>query len=217
MEDAMIINKSSHERGFAHGSIYKSEFIELEDPQSYFCRDPQNATLAAALDTDGLPFIGRLMKSGDPLYCFYSEEGNKYIVKKYQGKEDCYVDSVKMCGNFGKGNRVVCVTFRVVVSVWELVCGKIIKFQFFAAKRFGWGQIRQPCRPKGHLFAEVAGGRLAVHRDGSRARHRLQPARFPFAYDHRHDDRDYGGEVGRFARIGARRHAVQIHGGEHGH
>ena len=25
MEDAMIINKSSYERGFGHGSVYKSE------------------------------------------------------------------------------------------------------------------------------------------------------------------------------------------------
>ena len=27
MEDAMIINKGSYDRGFAHGSIYKSEVI----------------------------------------------------------------------------------------------------------------------------------------------------------------------------------------------
>ena len=25
MEDAMILNKSSHERGFGHGCVYKSE------------------------------------------------------------------------------------------------------------------------------------------------------------------------------------------------
>lgn len=30
MEDAMIINKASLERGFAHGSIYKCETIELK-------------------------------------------------------------------------------------------------------------------------------------------------------------------------------------------
>lgn len=30
MEDAMIINKSSLERGFAHGSIYKCDLIELQ-------------------------------------------------------------------------------------------------------------------------------------------------------------------------------------------
>jgi DNA-directed RNA polymerase I subunit RPA2 len=30
MEDAMIINKASYERGFAHGCVYKSEFFELK-------------------------------------------------------------------------------------------------------------------------------------------------------------------------------------------
>lgn len=30
MEDAMIINKASYERGFAHGCVYKSEFVELK-------------------------------------------------------------------------------------------------------------------------------------------------------------------------------------------
>ena len=30
MEDAMILNKSSHERGFAHGSNYKAQFLKLE-------------------------------------------------------------------------------------------------------------------------------------------------------------------------------------------
>lgn len=30
MEDAMIINKSSFERGFAHGMVYKSDTINLE-------------------------------------------------------------------------------------------------------------------------------------------------------------------------------------------
>lgn len=29
MEDAMIINKSSYERGFAAGMIYKAQFIDL--------------------------------------------------------------------------------------------------------------------------------------------------------------------------------------------
>jgi DNA-directed RNA polymerase I subunit RPA2 len=29
MEDAMIINKSAYERGFGHGTVYKTEFIDL--------------------------------------------------------------------------------------------------------------------------------------------------------------------------------------------
>lgn len=58
MEDAMIINKSSFERGFAHGSIHKAEFIDLESPGSYFERDPTNMKLTGLLDEDGLPFPG---------------------------------------------------------------------------------------------------------------------------------------------------------------
>ncbi|ENN77884.1 hypothetical protein YQE_05562, partial [Dendroctonus ponderosae] len=49
MEDAMIINKASEERGLAHGSIYKSEFVELEHEGSYFARNPNSAALAETL------------------------------------------------------------------------------------------------------------------------------------------------------------------------
>lgn len=60
MEDAMIINKSAYERGFAHGSIYKSEFIELKG-DSYFARNPHDQSLNALIDTDGLPYAGRIL------------------------------------------------------------------------------------------------------------------------------------------------------------
>lgn len=30
MEDAMVLNKASYERGFAHGSILKAQFVDLE-------------------------------------------------------------------------------------------------------------------------------------------------------------------------------------------
>lgn len=31
MEDAMVINRGSLQRGFAHGQVYKSEFIDLKE------------------------------------------------------------------------------------------------------------------------------------------------------------------------------------------
>ena len=68
MEDAMIINKSSYERGFAHGCIYKSEFVDLKESKSYFARDPKNHKVAELLDSDGLPNIGTVIKEGDPFY-----------------------------------------------------------------------------------------------------------------------------------------------------
>ena len=33
MEDAMILNKSAHERGFGYGTIYKSQIVDLKDLQ----------------------------------------------------------------------------------------------------------------------------------------------------------------------------------------
>lgn len=70
MEDAMIINKSAYERGFAHGSIYKSEFIDLKTAGNYFCRDPSNSKLEPWLDNDGLPFVGLKLSSECPLYWY---------------------------------------------------------------------------------------------------------------------------------------------------
>lgn len=68
MEDAMIINKAAHERGLAHGMIYKSEFVELKDQTDYFARDPHSAKLTDKLDSDGLPNPGSIIRFGDPYY-----------------------------------------------------------------------------------------------------------------------------------------------------
>lgn len=67
MEDAMIINKSAFERGFAHGQVYHSEFIELKG-DSYFARDPHNQSLVETLDTDGFPRPGTILTFKCPMY-----------------------------------------------------------------------------------------------------------------------------------------------------
>lgn len=68
MEDAMVINKSSYERGFGHGTVYKSEFVDLNDKKSYFARNPDKPELEKTLDVDGLPIIGASIKEGDAYY-----------------------------------------------------------------------------------------------------------------------------------------------------
>ncbi|ERL88468.1 hypothetical protein D910_05854 [Dendroctonus ponderosae] len=114
MEDAMIINKASEERGLAHGSIYKSEFVELEHEGSYFARNPNSAALAETLDTDGLPYIGRRMAEGEPLYCYFDSDRSDYKIVVFSGKEECYLHSVKICGDFSaRAKKTICLTFRV--------------------------------------------------------------------------------------------------------
>lgn len=50
MEDAMIINKSAFERGFGHGSVYKTHTIDLEEEESQLSRSsPSGPTKRADL------------------------------------------------------------------------------------------------------------------------------------------------------------------------
>jgi DNA-directed RNA polymerase I subunit RPA2 len=69
MEDAMIINKSAYDRGFAHGCVYKTVKKEINDPNSKESRfrminqkaykeDKRMGELRGNLEGDGLPSIG---------------------------------------------------------------------------------------------------------------------------------------------------------------
>ncbi|XP_041985440.1 DNA-directed RNA polymerase I subunit RPA2 isoform X2 [Aricia agestis] len=114
MEDAMIINKSAYERGFAAGEVYKAHFIELPNSTSYFTRDPGRPELAAHIDTDGLPPVGARINHGDPMYCYYDSDKSQFIVHKFSGKEESFVDSVRLCGEFSpRAPRRACVMLRI--------------------------------------------------------------------------------------------------------
>merc|ERR550519_1744741 len=127
MEDAMIINKMSFERGFCAGMIYKAEFIDLrekagkrkgdkcDDCGLVFCRDPNQPELAKFLDSDGLPYPGIQLNEGDPMFSYYSREESKFVTGKYKYKEAVFVDAVKLCSNdagTSSKNRA-CISFRV--------------------------------------------------------------------------------------------------------
>nr|XP_012136993.1 PREDICTED: DNA-directed RNA polymerase I subunit RPA2 isoform X3 [Megachile rotundata] len=114
MEDAMIINKAAYDRGFAHGMIYKSEFVDLKDQRSYFARNPDKPELAAKIDVDGLPVPGTIIKEGDIYYCYYDADQSTYVTGKYHGKEDAHIDNVKLCGTLHSHiPRRACITFRI--------------------------------------------------------------------------------------------------------
>ncbi|XP_067211558.1 DNA-directed RNA polymerase I subunit RPA2 isoform X2 [Linepithema humile] len=114
MEDAMVINKSSFERGFGHGSIYKSEFVDLNDKKSYFARNPDKPELVKTLDADGLPILGNMIKEGDVYYCYYDADNGHYVSGTYKSSETAYIDSVKLCGTLNSHDlRRACITFRI--------------------------------------------------------------------------------------------------------
>lgn len=110
MEDAMIVNKSSYERGFGHASMYKSEAIFTVDlwkeykPKNggefpvYFNNwvADTNKKFVQGLDSDGLPAPGTILKDKTPMYCVYNESTCKHEVHYYKGAEEAIVDNVKV-------------------------------------------------------------------------------------------------------------------------
>ncbi|TNN33626.1 DNA-directed RNA polymerase I subunit RPA2 [Liparis tanakae] len=97
-----IVNKSSWERGFAHGCILKTELVDLAEKvrgqdSVVFGTKPGDPKTLGKLDDDGLPHIGSTLQYGDP------------------SQEACVVDNIKICSNdTGTGQfKRVCITMRV--------------------------------------------------------------------------------------------------------
>lgn len=116
MEDASIISKSAHERGYGYGTVYKGEWIDLSvhrrkgEPIAHFFgfSSPQTQDMTIAtkamektaefLDVDGLPMVGVRLTQGDPLYAYVDEVTGQVKVVGYKGMEDAYVDQVRLVG-----------------------------------------------------------------------------------------------------------------------
>jgi DNA-directed RNA polymerase I subunit RPA2 len=116
MEDAMILNKSAHERGFAYGTVYKSQIVDLKDvrgaskstssPTLHFGlghdirqeEGDRQHTCCQFLDSDGLPFIGARLSSGDPIAAYIDDTIGRTRFIKYKGDELAYVDEVRLLG-----------------------------------------------------------------------------------------------------------------------
>ncbi|KAK0563612.1 hypothetical protein OC861_004726 [Tilletia horrida] len=127
MEDAMILNKSAHERGFAYGTVYKSETVDLKDmigetvarsgpPTLHFGIGDdvrKDDPLRSVLDADGLPYIGSKISPGRPLCAYFDEVRGRTITKKYKGDEVGYIDVVRLIGTDGGDSELQKVQFSI--------------------------------------------------------------------------------------------------------
>ena len=117
MEDAMILNKSAHERGFAYGSIYKSQIIDLKDipgasknssaPTLHFGFGYDVRTFGKdvhssreLIDMDGFPYVGCRVKTGDPIAAYVDDTTGRTRFVKYKGDEIAYIDEVRVMGAY---------------------------------------------------------------------------------------------------------------------
>lgn len=135
MDDAMIINKSAHERGFGHGSIYKTKKITLKDESrsrsakqagKLFGFAPGafvSSHVHSMLDDDGLPHVGMRLKSGDVLCAWHTvsadydgtlvnRDGETHYEKHKDG-EDAYVEEVRIIGSEGGGGPAQTVSIKL--------------------------------------------------------------------------------------------------------
>ncbi|KAK6193280.1 ammonium transporter Amt1 [Pestalotiopsis sp. IQ-011] len=121
MDDAMILNKSSHERGFGHGTIYKTKKITLKEENrtksakhvsKLFGHAPntlQKGWERTQLDEDGLPFVGRCITEGDILCAWHtvSADYSGNLVnrdgithyEKYKETEVAFIEEVRVIGS----------------------------------------------------------------------------------------------------------------------
>ena len=117
MEDAMILNKSAHERGFGYGTVYKSYPIDLADvkgalkgsvPTLHFGIGPDvrmrkgeyQHPAAETIDRDGLPFVGARLTPGGLIAAYIDDTIGQTRFVKYKGDEVAYVDIVRLLGWF---------------------------------------------------------------------------------------------------------------------
>lgn len=122
MDDAMIINKSSHERGFGYGTIYKVKKIDLEEGSmksrshkkadklfGFAPRSEIKADIKGKIDEDGFPYIGCFVQEGDPICAWHtvSPDANGNLVnqdgithyERYSDSEAAFVEEVRLLGN----------------------------------------------------------------------------------------------------------------------
>ncbi|KAJ2506653.1 hypothetical protein IWW47_001484 [Coemansia sp. RSA 2052] len=124
MEDAMILNKSAHERGFGYGTIYKTEYIDLtkfrkpgEPVSVHFGLGPDmlgDTKIMDYIDIDGLPLPGARVEDGKPLYALIDDVKGRTKIKNYKG-EPGFVDTVRLLAGDGLDDELqtIAITYRI--------------------------------------------------------------------------------------------------------
>jgi DNA-directed RNA polymerase I subunit RPA2 len=126
MDDAMIINKSAHERGFGDGCVYKVHVAQLDTKEArrsghtakgniekLFGFNPSGAVQPSwreTLDEDGLPQVGVKVSEGDVICAYHAvlydpstesfvPRNQETLFQKYRDQEDAYIEEVRILGS----------------------------------------------------------------------------------------------------------------------
>lgn len=109
MEDAMILNKSAFERGFKHGAVYKTDFVDIAERdvrgegRTHRFAAPVGGP-GKSLDLDGLPHVGCWIKPDEPLFSVMDDSTGQVRIERFKSFEPAIVEQVRLIGgNTGDG------------------------------------------------------------------------------------------------------------------
>ena len=168
MEDAMILNKSANERGFAHACIYKSYTKSLAPTRASGGTGTQGGnryrminTLTTdkglklggnnehKLDVDGLPRVGQKLSHKDPDLCLMDRIQEKTYFSSYKDQECGYVDQIRLIGG-GRSSSSVDIGYRIRVRRIPVIGDKFSsRHGQKGVLSFNWPQENMPFTQEG--------------------------------------------------------------------
>ena len=130
MEDALIFNKASVDRGLFHCGMLKNEIIDLQDKASQKTTEKNyfwnlvgdKKKRVERLSVDGLPSVGSRLHRGDPFFVYFDRTQGALIIKTWTEREPATVVEIVplraakvTCGSFFV-SRVSAVLIRVRIN-----------------------------------------------------------------------------------------------------
>ncbi|CRG96398.1 DNA-directed RNA polymerase I subunit RPA2, putative [Plasmodium gallinaceum] len=125
MEDALILNKGSVDRGIFQTHIYKTELIDLQKvagsgdfvfgnnikyTNSYKNNNNNYEHIGKMLNNDGLPSIQQKIKESSPLYSYINKKNELTTYESFKRHGEYYVDFVSLAKN--NSNQIAIVKLR---------------------------------------------------------------------------------------------------------
>jgi DNA-directed RNA polymerase I subunit RPA2 len=106
MEDALVINRSSYNRGFGHATVFKQKLVDANELAGKFGRFASDGGAASGpLEADGLPRVGCRISEGSPYACVTNTSSSVPSKEIWKDDEDGWVEQVNVISGGGFGSQ----------------------------------------------------------------------------------------------------------------
>ncbi|KAI3385354.1 hypothetical protein SNEBB_010557 [Seison nebaliae] len=127
MEDAFVLNKQTVDRGYAEGIIIKSLVVDLmEDNRECYFGVPDNYDPSNSIfSSDGLPYVGYIMKKDDPFYSIRNMTTCQSTIMKCNSDLPMTIIGIRIVINKGHNNLHHNITKAIFTVTIErhITCG----------------------------------------------------------------------------------------------